>query len=219
MSLGKRLFAWMYHYLLSNRGHPDPDDPLTRDVRIPLLTQATGDVLEIGAGDGGNLTLYPPEIRLTLLEPNPYLRGYLEQACAAHRRGCAVVDGVGEALPFPDASFDTVVTTHVLCSVHDQARVLGEVRRVLRPGGRFLFMEHVAAHPGTRTYRLQRTINPLWKTVGDGCHLTRDTGATIRAAGFDRVEISAFEGSLPSVVSPHVSGVAWADSRPTAQTT
>ncbi len=219
MSIRKRLFAWMYHYLLSGQGQPDLDDSFTREVRAPLLGQARGSVLEIGAGDGLNLPLYPPGIRLTLLEPNPYLRRYLRPAGAASGPDCLeVVGGVGEALPFPDAHFDTVVTVHVLCSVRSQAQVLSEVRRVLRPGGRFLFLEHVSAEPQSSVYRIQRAVNPIWKAVGDGCHLTRDTGAAIRAAGFDRVQITAFRSSLPAVVSPHIAGAAWVDSRPAAQT-
>ncbi len=148
--LGKRAFAWMYHHLLSGEGRPDPSDPFTRDVRMPLIARAQGDVLEIGAGDGGNLSLYPSGVRLTLLEPNPFMIAYLEEACAARNGDClSVIEGQGERLPFPDRHFDTVVTTHVLCSVGDQPQVLREVRRVLRPGGLFLFLEHVAAQPHT----------------------------------------------------------------------
>ncbi len=210
MTLRKRLFAWCYHHLLDGKSDPDPDDPFTRDVRAPLLGRARGDVLEIGAGEGGNLSLYPSGVRLTLLEPNPFLIRYLRARCAAPGSPCvSVVEGVGERLPFPDTHFDTVVTTHVLCSVRDLPGVLGEVRRVLRPGGQFLFVEHVAAPPDSRTNRVQRAVNPAWKFVGDGCHLTRDTGAAIRAAGFRQVDLTAFEVDVwPRIVSPHVAGAA-----------
>lgn len=206
----KRAFAWCYHHLLSQPGEPDYGDPFTRDVRAPLLSQASGDVLEIGAGTGGNLPFYPPGARLTLLEPNPYMIRYLGEQCAARAAGCAaIVEGAGENLPFPDASFDTVLTTHVLCSVKNQPRVLAEVRRVLRRGGRFLFLEHVAAPPGTLNHRAQRAINPVWRAVGDGCHLTRDTGAAIRAAGFQSVELRSFDVDVwPPLASPHVVGSA-----------
>ncbi|MEW6579733.1 MAG: class I SAM-dependent methyltransferase [Chloroflexota bacterium] len=209
MSLRKRFFAWAYHTLLSNRGTPDFSDALTRDVRAPLLRRAQGDVLEIGAGDGANLALYPAGVCVTLLEPNRYLLGHV--AGGAARAGCAVtgaVRGQGERLPFGAGSFDTVVATHVLCSVRDQRAVLAEIRRVLRPGGQFLFLEHVAAPPRSVTLLAQRAINPAWSTVGDGCHLTRQTGAAIRAAGFRSLELREFDAPYPAIVRPHISGVA-----------
>lgn len=212
MTLRKRLFAWCYHHLLAGGAAPDLDDPFTRDVRLPLLQRARGDVLEVGAGEGGNLSLYPPGVRLTLLEPNPFMIRYLRERCAVPDAPCvSVVEAVGERLPFSGARFDTVVTTHVLCSVRDLPGVLGEVRRVLRPGGQFLFVEHIAAPPDSLTNRVQRVINPAWMLVGDGCHLTRNTGAAIRAAGFQQVDAEAFEvGGWPRVVSPHVVGAATA---------
>jgi SAM-dependent methyltransferase len=210
MTIRKRLFAWMYHNMLSDRGSPDMSDPLTRDVRAPLLAQAAGRVLEIGAGDGANLPLYPPGVSLTFLEPNPHLHPHLDRICTEQHVICdAVVEAPAEAIPYPDDYFDTVVSIHVLCSVADQSRVLAEIRRVLRPGGLFLFLEHVTAPPRTPTYRMQRIVNPLWKTVGDGCHLTRDTGAAIRAAGFVIAAFDAFEtGGFPAIVSPHIAGLA-----------
>ena len=208
MSLRKWLFGWMYHNLLTGRDGPNMDDPFTRDVRAPLLADAAGDVLEIGAGNGANLALYPTGVRVTVLEPNAYLRRHLAEACDGQ---CVeVVDGVGESLPFPPESFDTVLTTHVLCSVSDQAAVLAEVRRVLRPGGQFLFLEHVAAEPGSAAARAQRVFNPLWKAVGDGCHLTRDTGGAIRAAGFRDVTLREFEIDAPGIVASHIAGRATA---------
>ncbi len=210
MTIRKQLFAWMYHNLLSDQGSPDMSDPLTRDVRAPLLAQASGRVLEIGAGDGANLPLYPPGVHLTFLEPNPHLHPHLDRVCAEQHVICDdIVEAPAEAIPFPDDHFDTVVSVHVLCSVADQALALAEIRRVLRPGGLFLFLEHVTAPPRTSTYRMQRIVNPLWKTVGDGCHLTRDTGAAIRAAGFEIVEMSTFDTeTFPAIVSPHIAGSA-----------
>lgn len=204
MSLRKWLFGWMYHNLLTGRGGPDLSDPFTREVRAPLLAEARGDVLEIGAGNGTNLVLYPPDARVTVLEPNAYLRRHLADACNGQCED--VVEGVGEALPFPAASFDTVLTTHVLCSVSSQPAVLAEVRRVLRPGGQFLFLEHVAAEPGSFTAGVQRAVNPLWKAVGDGCHLTRDTASAIREAGFREVTLREITVDAPGIVAPHIVG-------------
>lgn len=209
MTLRKRFFAWAYHTLISKQGTPDFSDALTRDVRAPLFRRAQGDVLEIGAGDGVYLALYPAGVRVTLLEPNRYLLGYM--AGNAVGAGCAVlgaVRGRGERLPFGAGSFDTVVSTHVLCSVHDQGAVLAEIRRVLRPGGQFLFLEHVAAPPRSATLLAQQAVNPVWSVVGDGCQLTRQTGAAIRAAGFRLVELREFDAPYPAIVRPHVSGAA-----------
>jgi ubiquinone/menaquinone biosynthesis C-methylase UbiE len=112
-------------------------------------------------------------------------------------------------MPFPDESFDTVVSIHVMCSVQDQPRALAEVRRVLKPGGRFLFLEHIGAQPGTLTFAAQRLANPIWRLVGDGCHLTHDTGQAIHSAGFQNVSIEDYRvGTLP-IVAPHIVG--WAE--------
>jgi SAM-dependent methyltransferase len=209
MRIGKRLFAWLYNTCLSPADIPDPADSFAQEIRAPLVSRAAGDVLEIGAGDGGNLPYLSPDVRPTLLDANPYMLRYLRERAArlnlpAYR---ALVAGA-ERLPFPSASFDTVLSVHVLCSVADQARALDEIRRVLRPGGAFLFLEHVAAPRHTSAYRWQRVVNPAWRVVGDGCHLTRDTGAAIRAAGFREVTIDDLEVPSILITSPHIVG--WA---------
>ncbi|GAB4414074.1 MAG: class I SAM-dependent methyltransferase [Anaerolineae bacterium] len=209
MSLRKRWFAWAYHTFVSRTGTPDFADTLTRQVRAPLLARARGEVLEIGAGDGANLPFYPAGTQVTLLEPNPYLLAYLRDAqSGAHCTIVGWIRGWGEQLPVGSGQFDTVVATHVLCSVRDQARVLDEVRRVLRPGGQFLFLEHVAAPTRSLTLAMQYVLNPAWSALGDGCHLTRDTGAIIQAAGFRQVEMRTFRAPYPAFVSPHIVGVA-----------
>jgi len=206
----KRTFAWLYHVLLSN-GQAQRDDLVGRELCAPLLLQARGDVLEIGAGDGATLPFYPTGARLILLEPNPYLLTYLYLCAAAHRsnRAAHLIRAEAEAIPFPNERFDTVVSTHVLCSVRNPPRALAEIRRVLRPGGRFLFLEHVAALPGTLTFAAQRLMDPVWRRVGGGCRLTRDTAGAIRAAGFREVRMERRRvGALP-IVAPHIVG--WAE--------
>lgn len=196
----------MYHTFLSTGGTLNS---LTDGILAPLLAQAKGNVLEIGAGDGSNLPLYPPDARLTLLDPNLYMLRYLQKN--ATRLGVGDFTAVGafaECLPFPAEHFDTVVSVHVLCSVRDQAQTLLEVRRVLRPGGRLLFLEHVSAPPQTLTRHVQRLLNPAWKTISDGCHLTRDTDTAIRVAGFRVIEVNSYQTGFPKFVSPHVSGIA-----------
>lgn len=204
-----RWFAWIYHRLLSNVGVSRYGDSPASDVRGPLLAQARGAVLEIGAGDGANLGWYPPGVRVTLLDPNMYMLRYVPPTLpTASKITWATVCAPGERLPFAPRSFDTVVTTHVLCSVSDLPQVLQEIRRVLRPGGLFLFLEHVAAPSASLTFRVQRLLNPLWSAVGGGCQLNRDTAAAIEAAGFEHVALQTFRARYHAFVSPHVSGQA-----------
>ncbi len=208
VSFQKRLFAWLYNSLLS-LDNLDKGDLVIREIRVRLLAQARGKVLEIGAGNGGNLAFYPPGVRLSLLDMNPYMLGYLRRRMS--RKGLnrySLIHASAECLPFPVESFDTVISVHVLCSVSDQARSLSEIRRILKPGGRFLFLEHVSAAPRTLIYRLQRIVNPVWQIIGDGCNLTRNTGEAIQEAGFREVKIDSHQVGPPSFVSPHISGVA-----------
>ena len=160
-----------------------------RDWRRDLLAPLTGDVLELGSGTGLNLAHYPPTVeRLVLTEPDRHMRAKLQARLTDQRPAPArveVVDALADRLPFDDESFDAVVSTLVLCSVPDQRSTLREVRRVLRPGGRLVFLEHVAAHEKPRRHRWQRRVEPVWKRIAGGCHLTRDTRDVIAGAGFD----------------------------------
>jgi SAM-dependent methyltransferase len=172
-----------------------------------LLTPLTGDVLEIGAGAGANLRYLAPDVRYVAVEPNLHMHRYLRREADRLGVGLQIHPATGEALPVADRAFDAVVTTLVLCSVQDVSAVMTEVQRVLRPGGRFVFVEHVAARPGSRQRRVQRLVRPLWKRVGDGCEPDRELAAEIRAAGFDEVRIEAFETGIP-VAGPHIAGMA-----------
>ncbi|MCA9531094.1 MAG: class I SAM-dependent methyltransferase [Myxococcales bacterium] len=161
--------------------------------RAALLSQARGRVLEIGAGTGLNLAHYPPGLEtLVVAEPDRFMRRKLERAVKALPPGRAVhVSRAGATtLPFADASFDTVVSTLVLCTVPYPARTLEEVRRVLAPGGVLLFIEHVRAPAGDPWRRRQRCIEPLWKRIAGGCHLTRDTERAISDAGLVPLEVA-----------------------------
>jgi ubiquinone/menaquinone biosynthesis C-methylase UbiE len=182
--------------------------------RTELLAEAAGDVLEIGAGTGANLPFYPSTVsRLVLTEPDADMLAKLAPRmtlCAAPRIETRAA--AADALPFDDATFDVVVSTLVLCSVPDVARTLAEVRRVLRPGGRLLFLEHVAADDRPDRLVWQRRLEPLWMRVSGNCHLTRRTGESIRAAGF-RVQKETRESvrkALP-IVRPSVRGIASRD--------
>lgn len=197
----RRLFAWgMAHW---GGAHEER----LRPWKERLLGDLRGDVLEIGAGAGANLGYLSREVRYVAVEPNVHMHAYLREE--ARRRGVEVElrTATGESLPAPASSFDAVVTTLVLCSVDDVTAVLSEVRRVLRPGGRFVFVEHVAAPPGSRQRRRQRFVRPLWRRIGDGCEPDRELASRIRQAGFDRVEIEEFETGIP-VAGPHIAGTA-----------
>src|SRR3712207_3443911 len=152
--------------------------------RRRLLAGARGAVLEIGGGTGANLAHYRNVDRVTITEPDPFMRRRLEQKLSDARVPVEVSAAGAEALPFPDGSFDTVVSTLVLCTVPDQEAALDEVRRVLRPGGRLLFIEHVRAEGSTA--RWQDRVEPLWRRLFGGCHPNRDTVAAIEESGLDR---------------------------------
>jgi ubiquinone/menaquinone biosynthesis C-methylase UbiE len=174
-----------------------------------LFATLTGTVLEIGAGRGANFGRLPSAATWIGLEPDRRLRARLARRAVAHRRQPRVLAARGEAIPLPDASVDAVVATVVLCSVADPSRVMREVRRVLRPGGRFVFVEHVGAEPGTTSRRLQTAFAPLTRRFDRGCDPTRRTATTIRDAGFSHVDIETYGGTGGlALYSPHIAGVA-----------
>jgi ubiquinone/menaquinone biosynthesis C-methylase UbiE len=154
-----------------------------REVRRGLVADARGRVLEVGAGTGLNLAHYGPGVEeLVLVEPAAAMRVELARVPAdptAPRR--TILDGTGEALPADDASVDVVVGTFVLCSVVDPAVVLREVARVLRPGGRYLGLEHVRA-PASRTARAQDAVAPAWRWLARGCRPNQDAVALVAAS-------------------------------------
>lgn len=176
--------------------------------RGELLASLSGNVLEIGAGTGRSLPSYPVSVTsLTLAEPDKNMRSQLERVAAAHARAIDIIDAPTEHLPFPDATFDAVVSSLVLCSVRDQARVLREVRRVLRPAGTFVFIEHVAAKDRPHRLKWQRRIEPVWKLLVGNCHLTRDTEGAVTSSGFNVVDIerTSMRGA-PPFIRPTIRG-------------
>jgi ubiquinone/menaquinone biosynthesis C-methylase UbiE len=141
-------------------------------------------VVEVGAGDGRNFAHYPPAVsEIVAVEPEPTLRELAKRAADAR---ITVTPGVADDLPFADAEFDAAIASLVLCSVPDQARALGELRRVLRPGGELRFYEHVIAarQPKRALFQLADRTG-AWPKLAAGCHLARDTVAAIAAAGFE----------------------------------
>jgi len=176
--------------------------------RRRLVEEAGGEVLEIGAGTGKNLPLYGAAERLVALEPDPAMRARAHMEARKSRVPVEVVEGDAMALPFGDASFDTLVFSLVLCTVPDPEQALAEACRVLRPGGALRFYEHVRAD-GPRLARWQDRLERPWGWVGRGCHPNRDTAAAVEAAGFGAVSLEGFEfGAMPPIVRPHIIGIA-----------
>lgn len=203
MGLRTRLFALAYDRQLAKA-----EEAGLRALRLRLLASARGDVLEIGGGTGANLPCYGPAVRsLTVTEPEPAMLRRLERRVREQRPAAQVLRAPAEDLPFGDGSFDTVVSTLVLCGVSDQPRALRELRRVLRPGGRLLFIEHVrSADPATA--RLQDRMNWLNRLVVC-CDCNRPTLDTIRRSGFTvtGLEHTALP-KAPAYVRPTILGCA-----------
>jgi SAM-dependent methyltransferase len=178
------------------------------DLRRRVVEGAVGKVLEIGAGTGRNLALYRNASQVVGLEPDAGMRERAEAAARNALVTVELVDGVAEALPFPEGTFDTVVASYVLCTVADPDKALTEVRQVLRPGGTLRFLEHVRARD-PRLARWQDRLERPWRWLGRGDHPNRDTVAAIVRAGLDIVEIDAFDFEpFPRLVRPHVLGIA-----------
>jgi len=198
------LFARGYDMLVKSS-----EDAGLRDKRRDLLAHARGRTLEIGAGTGINLALYPEAVtELVLTEPDPHMRAQLEKKLAGLGRRAELIDAGGEHLPLPDASVDTVVATLVLCTIPDPEAALGEIARVLKPDGQFLFLEHVRASD-PKTARWQDRLERPWGWFGRGCHPNRDTLAAISASALDVSEVE--QGDLPKappIVRPLIAGEA-----------
>ena len=169
-------------------------------IKPALLAGAPPVVVELGPGVGANLRYLPRGTRLIAVEPNRRMHASLARRAAALGIELDLRGLAGEALDLPSASVDFVFASLVLCSVSEPARVLAEVRRVLRPGGRFACVEHVAAPTGSGIAGLQRTLRAPWQWLFEGCDLCRDTGAALRSAGFARVEVRPFV--LPTAFVP-----------------
>lgn len=199
-----RMFSAFY-----DRAFAATEEAGLREMRRELLAGARGRVLELGAGTGLNLEHYPMDIEsLTLVEPDPHMSRQLRPRVAASGREAQVHEAPAEALPFPEDSFDAVVVTLVLCTVPDPAAALAEIKRVLKPQGELLFLEHVRSEDaGLATW--QDRLERPWRFLGDGCHCNRDTVAAISAAGFEVGQVERGElPKAPALVRPLVTGSA-----------
>ncbi|MFN0205968.1 MAG: class I SAM-dependent methyltransferase [Planctomycetota bacterium] len=172
-----------------------------------LLANLSGTVLEIGPGTGANLKYLPADVHFIGVEPNPLMIESLRKEAASLSREIVIFEGRADALPAKDASVDAVISTLVLCSVPSADAAIREAARVLKPGGTFIFIEHVAAPRGSGYRIFQKLVRPLWKWMNDHCDPLRETGDSIRAAGFVNITYDEFRTGYP-VVSPHIGGTA-----------
>jgi ubiquinone/menaquinone biosynthesis C-methylase UbiE len=202
MAIRRRLFAAFY-----DRVSKGSEEAGLREERRQLLAAATGATLEIGAGTGLNLEHYPEAVtRLVLTEPDEHMRRRLARRVSEVRPSTVIVAAGVEQLPFPDGSFDTVVLTFVLCSVAQQEAALAEVTRVLKPGGRLLFLEHVRSDD-EKLAKWQDRVTPLYNVVG--CNPNRDTLAAIEASALAVETVKHGEvPKAPRVERPMIAGTA-----------
>lgn len=197
----KQVFAWLMAQ--GSAGY----ESAVGDRKQTLFANIHGNVLEIGPGTGPNLSYYPKDIHWIGIEPNPYMHSYLKKEAEKLGLNIDIRTGTAEYLDAENNSIDTVVSTLVLCSVPNLSATLQEILRVLKPGGRFLFIEHVAAPQGTLLRKIQSGIKPIWQLIGDGCNPDRETWVALENAGFESVNYEHFEAPVP-LVNPHIAGVA-----------
>jgi ubiquinone/menaquinone biosynthesis C-methylase UbiE len=200
--LRRRLFAALY-----DKVSKGSEEAGMREERRALLAGTEGATIEIGAGTGLNLDHYPQAVtRLVLVEPDEHMRRRLRQRLDALDRPAEIVDALAEKLPFPDGTFDAAVVTWVLCSVPDQQAALTEIARVLKPNGRFLFIEHVRSDD-PKVAKRQDRIRPLYNLVG--CNPNRDTLAAIEASPLSVESVRLGEvPKAPKVERPMIVGTA-----------
>ena len=178
-----------------------------------LFAGLSGRVLEIGPGTGVNFHYLPAGIEWIGIEPNPAMHPFLREEASMLGFDVSLRDGTSAGLDLEDESVDAVISTLVLCSVSDLGRLLREIRRVLRPAGRFVFLEHVADRPGTIRRAVQgAVIYTPWTYFSDGCRPNREIGVAIENAGFSSVQIERWmqygRGPVAAVTKPHIAGVA-----------
>ena len=208
--LAARLFAWSLAHADAEQHRLYGERKRRLFAQIEALAGAPV-VVEIGPGAGPNARHLAPGTRWVCVEPNVHFHPRLRRAAAAHGLDLELVAGTAESIPLADGAADAVVSTLVLCSVRDVRQSLAEARRVLRPGGRFVFVEHVAAPPGSILRRLQTALRGPWGLVADGCRPDRETEAAIRER-FPTVAVEHWRAPL-GLASPHVAGVAVLDGR------
>ena len=204
---GHKWFASIYDSMTARA-----ERTFMKDVREEIAGGARGRVLEVGAGTGANFPYYNDQTEeVTATEPDPYMLQRARRRAEGIGRSIILNQASAEHLPFEDASFDTVVSTLVMCSVGEPLRALSEVRRVLKPSGELRIYDHVRYEHAFGAF-WQDMITPVWRWVGAGCHPNRDVASFVREAGFEfeRIELTKPHPLIPPLVfvRPHIKGVA-----------
>jgi ubiquinone/menaquinone biosynthesis C-methylase UbiE len=187
----EQILPWLIHLAMRNRD--------LVGYRKRALADAAGQVLEIGIGSGYNLPFYGSGVSHIIgLDPSAKLLAIAGHAASRQSVPLELVQGSAEVMPLDDRSVDTLVTTWTLCSILHAERALQEMRRVLKPGGRLLFVEHGRA-PDARVRRWQDRLNPIWRPLAGGCHLNRAIAELIESVGFriERLETGYMRGPKP----------------------
>lgn len=205
---GHRWFAAVYDRLCNL----EEKSPRVRKVRREVVGGARGRVLEIGAGTGASFRYYTDAAtEVVAIEPDPFMLQRARKAAARATRPISLHQVRAEDLPFDDASFDTVVSALVLCTVLRPDKALSEIKRVLKPGGQLRVYEHVRYDHAFGAF-WQDLVTPAWRWFGAGCNPNRDTARNIRDAGFEFSELRAMKDAPPippmAFVRPHIVGVA-----------
>ncbi len=201
--LRKRFFAWFL------RKGDAVNHKIYGQTKRELFQGIFGKVVEIGPGTGVNFEYLPREIEWIGIEPNELFWDDLKEKAGLNGIEPKIEKGNGSKIPFPDESIDFVLVTLVLCSVYDPVQMISEIKRILKPNGKLIFIEHVAAEKGSKLRLLQNLFNPIEKLMADGCNCNRETWKLLENAGFQSVEIShrKINGLIP-FVSPHIIGFA-----------
>ena len=204
MSVWGRIFAAVYDTALAGQ-----EKAGLADRRAEVLREARGNVLEVGAGTGLNLPHYGERVReLVLFEPEAPMARRLRARAASDPRA-TVAEGDGDGLPFGSDRFDTVVSTLVLCTVPDARATLREIDRVLVPGGRLLFIEHVRAPDDPKLARWQDRLNPLQRRIAHGCNCNRDTASLLEGSPLTIERLDPWQlPKAPAHVRPAIVGAA-----------
>jgi ubiquinone/menaquinone biosynthesis C-methylase UbiE len=203
ISFSKRLFAWILQ-----KGD-NINYRIYHSVKEELFKDIVGKVVEVGPGAGVNFNYLPEGINWIGIEPNPAFHEWLISRTKEKNIHALVLSNSADRITLPDNSADTVICTLVLCSVHDPSKVIAEMKRILKPGGKLLFVEHVAARQGTGLRFAQNISNPINRAIADGCNCNRETWRYIEQAEFKELRLShqRIKGTM-KIHAPHIIGYA-----------
>ncbi|MEM7219204.1 MAG: class I SAM-dependent methyltransferase [Pseudomonadota bacterium] len=199
--------GWYARHILPRLIEGGCSQPPLMRLREQYVPRARGRVLEVGVGTGLNLRYYDGDVELTALDPAAELTAKARERAASRGMNVELLGVSGEMIPADDARFDALVCTWTLCTIPDPARALAEMHRVVRPGGALYFIEH-GLSPEAGVARWQHRIEPLWKRIAGGCHLSREADKLIAAAGFEISERMAEQLPGPKIATWVTHGVA-----------